>query len=77
MEIIGGDLVPETATAAVKHHYDLVRDGDSKFFSEFLVAHVFRPRDLHFQIMIAAAEGTDLVVPSIDCAFADFRCVGA
>ena len=77
LEIISGDLVSESATAAVKHHHDLVRDSDSKFFRELFVAHVLWPRDLHFQIMVAAAEGTDLVVPSIDCTLADFRGVGA
>src|SRR6266487_4525899 len=50
---------------------------DPKFFRELFVAHVLWPRDLHFQIMVAAAEGTDLVVPSIDCTLADFRGVGA
>ena len=69
--------MPEAAAAAVKHHHDLVRNRDPKFFRELLVAHVLRPRDLHFQIMIAAAERADLVVAALNCALADFRCVGA
>ena len=71
--------VPETATAAVKHHHDLVRDGDSKFFSECSPSPRTSsvPRDLHFQIMITAAECTDLIEPSVDCAFADFRGISA
>src|SRR2546430_10511216 len=66
----------EPATAAVKHHYDLVRDRDSEFFRELLIAHVLWPRDLNFQVMITAAQGTDLVVTAIDCAFANLRSVG-
>ena len=61
----------------MKHHDDLVRDRDSKFFSELFVAHVFWSRDLHFEIMVAAAKGTDLVVTPINCAFADLRSIGA
>src|SRR6478609_2669208 len=67
----------EAAAAAVKHHHDLIRNRDAEFFRELLVAHVLRPRHLHLQIMIAAAEGADLVVAALDCALADFRCVGA
>src|SRR2546423_2923683 len=67
----------EAAAAAVKHHHDLVRNGDPEFCCELLVAHILWPRDLHLQIMIPTAEGTDLIVPALDCAVADFRCIGA
>src|SRR5438067_7743315 len=67
----------EAAAAAVKHHHDLVRNRDAEFCCELLVAHVLWPCDLHLQIMIPTAEGTDLVVPALDCAVADFRCIGA
>src|SRR5438046_9960316 len=66
----------EAAAAAVKHHHDLVRNGDAEFFRELLVAHVLRPGHLHFQVMIAAAECADLVVAALNCALADFRCIG-
>src|SRR5207237_3651009 len=77
LKIIRGDLVPKTAAAAVKHHDDLVWDRDSKFLGKLLVAHVFWPRDLNFQVMIAAAQGADLVVAPIHRALADLRSVGA
>ena len=67
----------ETAAAAVKHHHDLVRNRDSEFLRELFVAHVLWPRDLHLQVMIPAAERADLVVAALDCALADFRCIGA
>src|SRR6266550_377455 len=67
----------EAAAAAVKHHNDLIRNGDAEFLRELLVAHVLWPRDLHLQIMIAAAECTDLVAAALDCALADLRCIGA
>src|SRR5262249_46799478 len=63
----------ETAAAAVKHHHHLVRNGDSKLFSELFIAHVLWSRDLHFKVMITTTQGPDLVVPSIDCALANFR----
>ena len=69
--------MPKTAAAAVKHHCDLVRDRDSEFLGKLLVAHVFWTRDLNFQIMIAAAQGADLVVAPIHRALADLRNVGA
>ena len=68
--------MPETTTATVKHDYDLIWDRDSKFFREPLVAHVFWSRDLHFEVMVTAAEGTNLVVTPINCAFANLRSVG-
>src|SRR5207247_9623046 len=71
LEIIGRDLVTEAATAAVEHHHDLIRNRDAEFCYQFLVAHVLWARDLHFQVMIAAAECADLVVAAVDCAFAD------
>src|SRR5437868_14266849 len=67
----------EAAAAAVKHHHDLVRNRDAEFCFELLLAHVLWPCDLHLQIMIPTVEGTDLVVPALDCADADFRCIGA
>src|SRR5438874_10495254 len=67
----------EAAAAAVKHHYDLIRNRDPEFFREFLVAHVLWPHDLHFEVMIPAAERADLIVAALDCALADFRCIGA
>src|SRR5512132_175791 len=67
----------EAAAAAVKHHHDLVWNGDAEFFRELLVARVLWPRDLDFQVMIAAAERADLVVAPLHCVLADFRCVGA
>src|SRR4029077_4667823 len=67
----------EAAAAAVKHHHDLIRNRDTEFFGELLVAQILWTRDLHFQIMISAAEGTDLVIAALDCALADFRCIGA
>src|SRR5580765_4906100 len=67
----------EAAAAAVKHYHDLVRNRDSEFLRELLVTHVFRPRDLYLQIMIPAAQRADLVVAALNCALADFRCVGA
>src|SRR5215475_6867899 len=67
----------EAAAAAVKHHQDLVRNRDSEFLRELLVAHVLWPRDLHLQVMIPAAECADLIVAALDCALADFRCVRA
>src|SRR5205823_5073848 len=67
----------EAAAAAVKHHHDLVRNRDAEFCCELLVAHVLWPCDLHLQIMIPTAEGPDLVVPALDCAVADLRCIGA
>src|SRR6187431_1629227 len=66
----------EAAAAAVKHHHDLVWNRDPEFLREFLVTHVFWPRDLHLEVMISAAERADLVVTALDCALADFRCVG-
>src|SRR5262245_55046812 len=66
----------EPAAAAVKHHHNLVRNRDPEFFRELLVAHVLWPRDLYFQIMISAAEVTDLVIAALVCALADFRCFG-
>ena len=77
MEIIGRDLVTEAATAAVKHHHDLVRNRDAESSCELLVAHIFGPNDLHFQIMVPAAERADLVVAAINCALADFFCIRA
>src|SRR4030095_12860043 len=77
LEIIRGDLMSESAAAAVKHHHDLVWNGDPEFLRDLLGAHVPCPRDLHLQIMIAAAEGTDLVVAALDCTVADLRCIGA
>src|SRR5213075_504661 len=77
LKIIRGDLMSEAAAAAVKHHHDLVRNRDPEFCCELLVAHVLWPCDLHLQIMIPTAEGTDLVIPALDCAVADFRCIGA
>src|SRR5262245_60908775 len=67
----------EATAAAVKHHHDLIRNRDPEFLRELLVAHVLWPRDLHLQIMIPAAERADLIVAALDCAFADFRCIGA
>src|SRR5580765_3226605 len=67
----------EAAAAAVKHHHDLVRNRDPEFFRELLVAHVLRARDLHLQVMVPAAECADLVVAALNCALADFRCIGA
>ena len=67
----------EAATTAVKHHHDLVRNRDSEFCREFLVAHVFRPRDLHFQVMISAAERAYLIVAALHRAIANLRCVRA
>ena len=67
----------KSATAAVEHHHDLIRNGDPEFFRELPVAHVLWPGDLHFQIMIPATECTDLIVAALDRAVADFRCVGA
>src|SRR5262245_51505483 len=66
----------EAAAAAVKHHHDLVRNRDTEFCRELLVTHVLRPRDLHLQIMIAAAKRADLIVAALNCALADLRCVG-
>src|SRR5262249_222289 len=77
LKIIGSDLVPETAAATVKHHYDLVRNGDSEFLGKIFVTHVLWPCDLHFQIMIAAAKGTNLIVAALNRAFALFRGVGS
>ena len=77
LQIIGRDLVSESATAAVKHHHDLVRNGDPEFFCKLFVAHVLRSRDLHLEIMITAAEGADLIVAALNRAVADFRCVRA
>src|SRR5947208_14877022 len=76
-EIVRGELMYEAAAAAVEHHHALVRHRDPEFCCELLVAHVLWPCDLHLQIMIPTAEGTDLVVPALDCAVADFRCIGA
>src|SRR5204863_7541783 len=70
LEIIRGDLMSEAAAAAVKHHYNLVRDRDPEFFCELLVPHVLRSRDLHFEVMIPAAERADLIVAALDCALA-------
>src|SRR5215475_3053207 len=67
----------EAAAAAVEHHHDLVRNRDSEFFREPIVAHVLWSGDLHFQIMIAAAERADLIVAALDRSLADFRCIGA
>src|SRR4029077_6706876 len=75
-EIIRGDLMSEAAAAAVKHHHDLVRNRDPEFLRELLVTHVLWPRDLHLQIMIPPAERADLVVAALNCALADFRCIG-
>ena len=58
--------------AAMKHHHDLVGDGNAKLFSQLFIAHVLWPRDLHFQIMIVAAQGTDLVISPINGSLADF-----
>src|SRR5215831_3938430 len=77
LQIIRGDLMSEAAAAAVKHHHDLVRNGDPEFLRELFVAHVLWPRDLHLQIMIPASEGTDLVIAALDCTVADLRCIGA
>ena len=72
LEIIGSHLVPEAAATAVEHDDDLVRDRDPELRREILVAHVFRPRDLHFEIVIARAKRADLVITSINRAVADF-----
>ena len=56
----------------MKHHNDLVGDGNAKLFSQLFIAHVLWPRDLHFQIMIVAAQGTDLVISPINGSLADF-----
>src|ERR1043166_3475405 len=66
----------EAAAAAVKHHHDLVRNRDPEFFGELLIAYVLWPRDLHLEIMVPAAERSDLVVAALNCALADFRCIG-
>src|SRR4030095_12216854 len=70
LEIIRGDLMSETAAAAVKHHHNLIRNVDPEFLRELFVAHVLWPRDLHFEIMIPAAERADLVVAALNCALA-------
>ena len=67
----------EPAAAAVEHHHNLVRNRDSKFCGKLLITHVFGPNDLHFEIMVAAAERADLIVAAIDCALADFPRVSA
>src|SRR4029077_17457453 len=67
----------EAAAAAVKHHHDLVRNRDPEFLRELLVTHILWAGDLHLQVMIAAAECADLVVTALNCALADFRCIGA
>src|SRR5437773_2222968 len=77
LEIIGRNLVPETAAAAVEHHDDLVRDRNSELRRELFVAHVFGPRDLHFEVMVSAADRADLVIAPIDSALADFPRVRA
>src|SRR5437870_11314662 len=61
----------------MEHHQDLIRNRDSKSCGKLLVAHILWPRDLHFEIMIAAAERTDLIVAAVDCALADIGCIGA
>src|SRR4029453_3668576 len=48
---------------------------DPELRRELFVAHVFRPRDLHFEIVITGAKRADLVVAAINRAVADFRCV--
>src|SRR5207244_13324237 len=72
-----GDLMSEAAAAAVKHHHHLIRYRYSEFCRDFFVAHVFQPRDLHFQIMIAAAQGAYLIVAALHSAIANLRRVGA
>ena len=77
LEIIGGYLVSETAAAAVEHHHDLVWNCDPEFCRQLVVAHILGSRDLHFEVMIATAKCADLVVATVNRAFADFRCISA
>ena len=65
----------EAAAAAVKHHHDLIRYRYSEFCRQLLVAHVFRSRDLHFQVMIAAAQRAYLIVAALHRPITNLRCV--
>src|SRR5262249_8222125 len=77
LKIISCDLMSEAAAAAVKHHHDLIWNRNSEFFRELRVANVVWPSDLHLQIMVPTSERSDLIVATLNCALADFRCVGA
>src|SRR5438034_7363789 len=70
-------MLTEPAADSVEHHHDLVWNRNPEFCSELAVAHVLRARDLHFEVMIATAKCADLVVATVNRAFADFRCISA
>ena len=66
LQVVGGHLVAEAAAAAVEHDHDLVGDRDAEGPGGRRVEDVLRPGHLDLAVVVAGAEGADLVVAALD-----------
>src|SRR5437879_12014559 len=69
--------MPKATAAAVKHHHDLIWHGDAKALRQGVVHDVLAACHLDLQIVVARAQGADLVEAALDGSVADLRGVGA
>ena len=77
LQVIGRHLMAEAAAAAVEHDHHLVGDTDAEGPGEMRVEDVFRPGHLDLQVMVARAQGADLLVAPLHRPVADLAAVGA